>query len=95
MRVVLDANVFASAAIAMGPSHRIVQRWLRDAAFDVVACPTLLAEVRDVLTARRRLRRWIELDVAEEFCATVATYATVVADPVDVAATLRMPTTTT
>jgi putative PIN family toxin of toxin-antitoxin system len=86
---VLDANVLVSAAIRTGPSHRIVQRWLRDATFDVIACPTLLAEVRDVLTGRPRLRRWIDLDVAEDFCATVETYATVVADPAEIAPTVR------
>ena len=89
MRIIIDANVLVSAAIRTGPSHRIVQAWLEDGAFEVVVCPLLLAEVRDVFTQRPRLRRWIELDAAEDFLATVETYATIVADPVDVPAATR------
>ena len=51
MRVVLDANVFVSAAIRSGPSHRIVQRWLQGGSFEVVMCPALLAEIDEVLTS--------------------------------------------
>jgi predicted nucleic acid-binding protein len=54
---VFDANVFVSAAIQRGASHRIVMSWLAGAAeFQLVMCPTLLAEVREVLIARPRLR---------------------------------------
>ena len=68
MKVVIDANVFVSAAIQRGPSRRIVDAWLAGDSFGVVACPPrLLAEVREVLTKRPRLRRWIELPVAELF----------------------------
>jgi len=46
--VVLDANVFVSAAIQRGASYRIVESWLTGAAdFKVVMCPTLLDEIRD------------------------------------------------
>lgn len=58
MRVVLDANVWVSAAIRTGPAHRIVLAWLAgSASFDVVMCPALIAEVEEVLTQRPRLRR--------------------------------------
>jgi len=44
MKVVLDANVFVSAAIARGASHRLVDAWLSgDATFEP--------------SAERRLRR--------------------------------------
>ena len=91
MRIIVDANVLVSAAIRTGPSHRIVQAWLREGAFEVVACPQLLAEVRDVLTQRPRLRRWIDLEAAETFLATLETYATIVPDPVEVPAETRDP----
>ena len=39
MKVVVDANVFVSAAIRTGPPHRIVQAWLERRDFDVVICP--------------------------------------------------------
>lgn len=64
----IDANVFVSAAIQRGASHRIVMSWLAGTAeFEIVMCPELLAEVREVLTARPRLRRWISLEDATRF----------------------------
>ena len=81
MRVVLDANIFVSAAIQAGPSHRVVQRWLRTGSFEVILCPELLAEVTEVLTERPRLRRWIDLEAAEQFVRTVRTVADLVPDP--------------
>jgi predicted nucleic acid-binding protein len=58
-RVVLDANVLVSAAIQLGPSHRIVQAWRERRELALVICPLLVDEVEDVLTMRPRLRRWI------------------------------------
>jgi putative PIN family toxin of toxin-antitoxin system len=90
MRVVLHANVWVSAAIRTGPAHRIVQAWLAgSAAFEVVICPTLIAEVDDVLTQRPRMRKWIALDVAERYVETLRVLADVVSDPVEVEATTR------
>jgi uncharacterized protein len=90
MRVVLDANVWVSAAIRTGPAHRIVQSWLSGAAaFDVVICPELIAEVEEVLTRRPRMRKWIALDVAERFVETFRVLADVVPDQVEVEATTR------
>ena len=52
----MDANVFVSAAGWSGAPPRIAQRWLEHGDFEIVACPRLLAEVRDVLAGRPRLR---------------------------------------
>lgn len=82
MKVVLDANVFVSAAIQNGASHRIVQAWLAGGArFDVVMCPELLTEIRDVLTTRPRLRKWVDLDVAVSFVDTIEALVDLVEDP--------------
>ncbi len=90
MLVVLDANVFVSAAIQRGASHRIVQSWLTGTAtFEVVMCPALLEEIRGVLTARPRLRRWIGLDTARLFVATIETLVDLVDDPVGIDAETR------
>jgi uncharacterized protein len=90
MRVVLDANVWVSAAIRTGPAHRIVQAWLAaSATFDVVLCPALIAEVADVLTRRPRMRKWISLDVAERYVATIRALADLVPDPEVVESTTR------
>ncbi|MEZ5376808.1 MAG: putative toxin-antitoxin system toxin component, PIN family [Acidimicrobiales bacterium] len=90
MRVVLDANVWVSAAIRSGPAHRIVQSWLAGAAaFDVVICPELIAEVEDVLTQRPMMRKWIPLDVAERFVEALQVVADVVPDPIEIGAITR------
>ena len=89
MRVVLDANVFVSAAIKTGPSHRLVQRWLKVGEFEVVVCPQLIAEVTDVLMNRPRIRRWIDLDAASRFVELLGAVADVVPDPVAVEAMTR------
>jgi len=82
MKVILDANVFVSAAIHNGASHRIVQSWLAGTTeIEVVMCPTLLAEVRDVLTTRPRLRQWITLDLAQQFVEAIEALVDLVDDP--------------
>ena len=91
MRIVIDANVFVSAAIRTGPPHQVVEAWLRDGAFDVIVCPNLLNEVREILTQRPRLRRWIDQSTAEDFLATVEAFATLVPDPDNVESVTRDP----
>ena len=81
MRVVLDANVFISAAISEGPSHRIVQGWLRDQMFELVVCDRLLGEVRRVLTERPRMRKWMSIEGAGLYVDTLATMTDVRPDP--------------
>ncbi len=82
MLVVIDANVFVSAAIQRGASHRIVESWLSGSAdFEVVMCPELLGEIREVLTTRPRLRRWISLENATLFVDTIEAIVDLVDDP--------------
>lgn len=87
--MVLDANVFVSAAIASGPSHRIVQAWLADCSFEVVVCPEILVEVQAVLVERPRLRKWIDIATAELFIESVRAAAELVADPKQVCPVTR------
>ena len=89
MRVVLDANVFVSAAINDGPPHRIVQRWLEHGDFEVVMCPELLAEITVVLTERPRLRRWIDLDAADRYVDVIRTMVDLLPDPAGIVAATR------
>lgn len=92
MRVILDANVFVSAAIQRGASHRIVAAWLAGTAdFEVVMCPELLGEVREVLTTRPRLRKWISLQNATLFVETIEAVVDLVEDPGEVEAETRDP----
>ena len=74
MIVVIDANVFVSAAIQRGAPFRIIESWLSGTAdFEIVMCPELLGEIREVLTTRPRLRKWISLENAELFVDTIET----------------------
>jgi putative PIN family toxin of toxin-antitoxin system len=45
LRVVLDANVYVSAVIRPeGPPGRVIERFLRDAAFEIVLSPAIVEE---------------------------------------------------
>jgi putative PIN family toxin of toxin-antitoxin system len=90
--VVIDANVFVSAAIQRGASHRIMQSWLGGRAeFEVVMCPELLGEIREVLTTRPRLRKWISLENATLFVDTIEAVVNLVNDPDEIQTETRDP----
>ena len=90
--VVIDANVFVSAAIQRGASYRIVESWLTGTAdFEVVMCPALLDEIREVLTTRPRLRKWISLETATLFVDTIETLVDLVDDPAEISNETRNP----
>jgi uncharacterized protein len=51
LRTVLDANVYVSAAIRpQGPPGQILERFLRDSAFEIVLSPAIIEEVLRALT---------------------------------------------
>ena len=66
MRVILDPNVLVSAVVARGVSADLLDLWLTDRPFQLVVCPTLIAELRGVL-ARPKFRRWITAEEATAF----------------------------
>lgn len=84
MRVVLDTNVFVSAAIQSGASHRIVQHLIRDNTDELIICEEILTEIRDVLVTRPRLRKWISVDDAEIFIEMLQLRFNFVANPADI-----------
>lgn len=90
IRAVLDANVFVSAAINRGASHRIVQAWLQRQAFELVISEGLLAEFDDVLR-RPRIAKLISPEDAAAFSMSIRTLADLVDDPSDVQAETRDP----
>ena len=81
IRVVADANVLVSAALARSPAAP--SALLLDAALDerveLLVSPALLAEITSVLT-RQRFRRYLSLDEAARFVADLASQATLVPD---------------
>ena len=89
MKVVIDANVFISAAIQIGPSHRIVQEWLKNGSFEIIMCDQLLQEIYDVLILRARLRKWISIEHAHEFVEMISTLINLESDPINSPSILR------
>jgi uncharacterized protein len=66
LRAVLDANVYVSAAVRPeGPPGRIIERFLRGAAFEVVLSPAIVEEVLRAL-AYPKVRKFIRGDVEPE-----------------------------
>ena len=63
LRAVLDANVFVSAAVHPGgPPGRIIERFLRTAAFALVLSPAIVEEVLRAL-AYPKVRRYVRRDL--------------------------------
>jgi uncharacterized protein len=56
-----------------------------------VICPSLLAEVREVLTERHSMRRWINLDTAEQYLSSLQALIDLVPDPNPIEPTTRDP----
>lgn len=80
MRVVVDANVFVSAALsAEGAPARVVAAWL-NGDVDVVVCPALIAELERVL-ARPRIAARVPAGDAADLLRAVSELAEVVPDP--------------
>jgi putative PIN family toxin of toxin-antitoxin system len=81
-RVVADANVLVSAAIARSPQAPSVL--VLDAALDgrveLVTSPLLLREITSVLS-RPRLRKYVTADEATRFVADLAAQTTLLVDP--------------
>lgn len=66
LRVVLDANVCISAVLRPeGPPGRLVERFLREAAFEVVLTPAIADEVLRAF-AYPKVRRFMRGDVEPE-----------------------------
>lgn len=90
MRVVIDANVFVSAAIAQGPSHRVVQAVTLSEHHEAIVCPTLLEEIEDVLSRPRLVKR-IGDDRARKYLRDLRIMTTRVLDPIDIGTHTRDP----
>lgn len=90
MRVVIDPNVLVSAAVAAAVSAELLDRWLTDRPFELIVCPTLVDELRDVL-GRDRFRRWISAEEANRLVARLENEALRWSDPADVPAVTADP----
>lgn len=82
LRVVADANVLISAALARSanaPSVRTLDAAL-DGRLQLITSPLLLREIARVL-ARPRLRKYLTIDEALRFVADLADQTTLLTDP--------------
>ncbi len=90
MRLVLDPNVFVSAAVADGVSRRLVALWREERRYDLVVCPMLLDELHEVLQ-RDRFRTWITLDEVDALIRLLRSEASLLPDPHEVPPVSRDP----
>lgn len=80
-RVIADANVLVSAALArspLAPSALVLEAAL-DGRLELLSSPTLLSEITSVLI-RPRLRRYLSLEEAKRFVADLAAQTTQIND---------------
>jgi putative PIN family toxin of toxin-antitoxin system len=93
-RIVLDANILVSAAIAAGrtPGSTLGRAVDRALAGDttVITCPRLLAEVERVLR-RPRLARWVDPEEVHGVMRWIVGGSTLVADPEAIVPVCRDP----
>jgi len=81
-RVVADANVLISAALARSPNAPsvVILEAALDGRLDLVTSPQLLGEITNVLK-RPRLRKYLSIDEALRFVADLATQTILRSDP--------------
>lgn len=90
VEVVLDVNVFVSAALSgAGPSALLVAA-IRDDRLSAIACAGLLAELGDVLR-RDRFRRFLSLEEVDEYIGEIEGLCRLIDDPDPVPKLLRDP----
>ena len=82
LRVVADANVLISAALARSPNAPsvVILEAALDGRLDLVTSPQLLGEIANVLK-RPRLRRYLSTDEALRFVADLAAQTILLTDP--------------
>jgi putative PIN family toxin of toxin-antitoxin system len=91
-RLVVDPSVLLSALVGRpDAAPAILLSAIHDQVVEVVACPTLIAEVRDTLTEPYFSARLDEVE-ADRATATLEAVSVMVPDPIDPAALLRDPT---
>ncbi len=79
-RAILDTNVLVSALISPGGPSAALLLELRAGAFELVASPTLLAELREVL-GREKFRRYVAEAEAIAYVDLIRHEATILEDP--------------
>jgi putative PIN family toxin of toxin-antitoxin system len=79
-RAVLDTNVLVSALISPGGPSAALLLELRAGAFELIASPTLLAELREVL-GREKFRRYVTVAEVIAYVDLIGHEAAILDDP--------------
>src|ERR1700754_4968510 len=74
LRLVLDTNVYVSAALSPGGSSMALIKAAQRGEASLIMCEALHAELEETLE-REKFRRWITLDEAADFIAAVTLLA--------------------
>lgn len=90
LRVVVDPNVFISAAISQAGNPARVVELIDRRAFTAVVSDRLLSELTQVLF-RPQMRRYFDVHAAEALVASIRAASELADDPEDVLALLRDP----
>lgn len=90
IRAVVDPGILVSALLTPGGVPALLVTAWRQGTFQLIACPTLLTELTDVLL-RPKFRGWIDADDAVRFIEVVRLTAIMVEDPEDIEAISRDP----
>ena len=83
MQVVIDADCLIAGTLAgAGAASRLLDLW-RSGAFELIACPELVGEVRKALLDRRiSVRYGVTADEADELCRRLEEESIFLPDPV-------------
>lgn len=79
-RAVLDPGVLVSALIKPKGPPGVLLAQAHGAGFELIVSPLLLKELEDVLL-RKKFRRYITVEEAEDFLAFIGRHGTLVPDP--------------
>jgi putative PIN family toxin of toxin-antitoxin system len=84
VQVVIDADcLIAGVLAASGAASRLLDLW-RDGAFELIACPQLVGEVRKALLDSRISSRYgITADEVDEFCRRIEEESIWLSNPID------------
>ena len=83
MRVVIDTNVWVSAALAPGPPREVLEAWTSHSSIEVVMCFELFEEMSEVLLQREKIRRWLSVDEAERCLTAIRAIVSFVPNPLN------------
>jgi len=81
VRIVVDTNVWVSAALAPGPPRDVLHSWVSNNSIEVVMCFELYEEISEVLLQREKIKKWLTADEAHKFLDAIEVLINFVPNP--------------